>query len=531
MNTEVLLGDEAVALSALHSGIGGSFAYPGTPATELNEYIFRLRRKFPEVYVEWSANEKTAYEAALGMSYVGKRAIVSMKHVGLNVAADAFMNSAITGVNGGLVVLVADDPGMHSSQNEQDSRYYIEFAKIPAFEPSSQQEAYVMTKEAFRLSEELRLPVLVRLVTRLAHSRSNVTTGRAVRHKNLPKADDWRTWTLLPGNARVQFKKLLEKQPQIQEYSNGSPFHTAALPRKSDAMGVISSGIGHNYFMENRDLTHLPHLKLGVYPLPEKLIRDFTQGLSEVLIIEDGYPYIESRIQAIVRKPELSIRGKLTGDLPASGELNPDLVRKALGQAIKESAFRPEEGVVLNRPPLLCDGCAHREVFNVIDELRKSKDELTVFSDIGCYTLGALRPQPSIDTCVCMGASLGMAKGAANGGLKYSVGVIGDSTFMHSGIPTVVKAAGDNTPVTFVILDNGTTGMTGQQDVPIPGKRIETFLEGLGIPKEHIRIMNPRRVFFNDNVCMMHEELEYRGVSVVIARRECIQLIKSKRKK
>jgi len=531
MKTEVLLGDEAVALAALHAGIGGSFAYPGTPATELNEYVFRMKKKFPNVYVEWSSNEKASYEAALGMSYIGKRAIVSMKHVGLNVAADAFINSAVTGVNGGLVVVVADDPGMHSSQNEQDSRYYVEFAKIPGFEPANQQEAYDMTLEAFRLSEEFKLPVLVRLVTRLSHSRANVSVSKPEVHEKLPLEKNWKKWTLLPAAARVQYRKLVEMQSEIMNYAESSPFQFAVQNGKNDGFGVITLGIGYNYFMENKDFINVPHLKLGIYPLAEKLLRDFTKNLKEVLILEDGYPYIESRLQAIINNPDVRVRGKLTGDLPPTGELDPDIVRKALGGDTSEPAFIPDEGLVLSRPPLLCDGCSHRESFNILDALRHELEDMVVFSDIGCYTLGALRPEPSIDTCICMGASLGMAKGAAEGGLKYSIGVIGDSTFMHSGIPTLVKAAGSNTAVTFVILDNGTTGMTGGQDLPVNGTVIEHFVEGLGVPKEHIKVLDPRRIHFEENVQIMREELEYRGLSVIIARRECIQKIKTRRKK
>jgi indolepyruvate ferredoxin oxidoreductase alpha subunit len=530
MKTEILLGDEAVALAALHSGIGGSFAYPGTPATELQEYIFRVSKKYPDVYVEWSTNEKTAYEAALGMSYIGKRSIVSMKHVGLNVAADAFINSAVTGVNGGLVLMVADDPGMHSSQNEQDSRFYGDFAKIPFFEPSNQQEAYDMTIEAFRLSEELELPVMIRLVMRLSHSRSNVQTSEPVKYDQKPESSNAEKWTLLPSNARVQNKNLLNLQPKLLEYSNNSQYQLLNSPANGQKRGVITSGIGYNYFMENKDYAHLPHLKISVYPLPEKMLIDFTEGLSEVLIFEDGYPFIESRLQSILKNPELKVKGKLSGDLPADGELNPDLVRKALGGEVKKSLLNPPEAAVLSRPPRLCDGCSHREVYNILDKLRDEFKGVKVFSDIGCYTLGALRTPPSIDSTVCMGASIGMAKGAANGGLKYSIAVIGDSTFFHSGIPTLVKAAGDNTPFTLIILDNSTTGMTGGQSIPIPGNKIEAFIAGLGVPKEHIRILDPRKIKSEENIKAMREELEFRGFSVIIARRECIQYMKTTKK-
>ncbi|MCP4724230.1 MAG: indolepyruvate ferredoxin oxidoreductase, partial [bacterium] len=282
MKTEILLGDEAVALAALHAGIKGAFAYPGTPATEMQEYLFRMQRKFPDVYVEWSANEKTAFEAGLGMSYIGNRTIVSMKHVGLNVAADPFMNSAITGVNGGLLVMVADDPGMHSSQNEQDTRYFGDFAKIITFEPSNQQEAYDMTLEAFRLSEELKLPVLMRLVTRLAHSRMNVRVGEPIEHEQKGLEKDTRKWTLLPGIARVGFKRLLDQQPDLMKYSNESEYQSIGGTSNGQKMGVIASGIGYNYIMENSDIKDIPVLKISVYPIPDVLIKDFLKDKDEV---------------------------------------------------------------------------------------------------------------------------------------------------------------------------------------------------------------------------------------------------------
>ncbi len=532
MKTEILLGDEAVALGALHAGIRGAFAYPGTPATEMQEYLFRMQRKFPDVYVEWSANEKTAFEAGLGMSYIGQRTIVSMKHVGLNVAADPFMNSAITGVNGGLLIMVADDPGMHSSQNEQDTRYFGDFAKIITFEPSNQQEAYDMTLEAFRISEELKLPVLMRLVTRLAHSRSNVKVGEPLNHKPKGLEHDPKKWTLLPGNARIGFKRLIDQQPDLLNYSNDSSYQNINGSSNGKKMGVIASGVGYNYLMENSDVDEdMSVLKIGVYPIPDRLIKDFLKDKNEVLVVEDGYPFIESRIQTYVVNPELNIRGKLSGDLPETGELNPDVVRKALGKEPKGSSLQEAGKLAIPRPPRLCDGCAHIQVFDILDTLRDELDDLVVFSDIGCYTLGALRQPASIDSCVCMGASVGMAKGAANGGLQNSVGIIGDSTFMHSGIHTLLNAAGDNSPFTLVILDNSTTGMTGGQDLPLPGDKIEKLVVALGVPEEHVRIIDPRRNQFEDNQKIIHDEINYRGLSVIIARRECIVQLKAKKKK
>jgi indolepyruvate ferredoxin oxidoreductase alpha subunit len=297
-------------------------------------------------------------------------------------------------------------------------------------------------------------------------------------------------------------------------------------------MGVIASGVGYNYFMENADISsEIPVLKIGVYPIPDVLVNEFLKDKDEVLIVEDGYPFIETRLQIYVKNPDLKVKGKLSGDLPSTGELNPDLVRKALGREPLESSLQEAGELAIPRPPRLCDGCAHIQVFDILDSLREDMDDLVVFSDIGCYTLGALRQPASIDSCVCMGASVGMAKGAANGGLKNSIGIIGDSTFMHSGIHTLLKAAGDNSPFTIVILDNSTTGMTGGQDLPLPGEAIEKLVVALGVPEEHVKIIDPRRKKFEENREIVRDEINYRGFSVIIARRECIVQLKAKKKK
>ncbi|MCP4727086.1 MAG: indolepyruvate ferredoxin oxidoreductase, partial [bacterium] len=296
-------------------------------------------------------------------------------------------------------------------------------------------------------------------------------------------------------------------------------------------MGVIASGIGYNYIMENSDIKDIPVLKISVYPIPDVLIKDFLKDKDEVLVLEDGYPFIESRIQTYVKNPDLNIRGRLSGDLPEAGELNPDLVRIALGREPESSSLQETEKLAIPRPPRLCDGCSHIQVYDILDKLRSELSDLVVFSDIGCYTLGALRQPSSIDSCVCMGASVGMAKGAANGGLENSVGIIGDSTFMHSGIHTLLKAAGDNSPFTLIILDNSTTGMTGGQDLPLPGETIEKLIIAIGVPEEHVRIIDPRRNKFEENQKIMSEEINYRGLSVIIARRECIVQLKAKKKK
>ena len=351
MKTGLFLGDEAVGLGAIHAGIAGAFSYPGTPATEVFEFIAERTKGDSSVWARWSANEKVAYEEALGMSYAGKRAVVSMKHVGLNVAADPFVNSGLTGVNGGLVVVVADDPGMHSSQNEQDSRYLGEFAKIPVLEPSNQQECYDLTREAFDLSERMGLPVLLRIVTRLAHSRAVVQTSEtkpAVNQaKPLPDKNDW---TLSPANARRRFRRLLDMQPALQEYSQQSPINKLKLVGKR---GIIAAGIAYNYVREALGEDHGDSLlKIGTYPLPLNHIRDLANHCEEIVVVEEGYPFIESRLTGLLGLPGKLVRGKLDGSLPAFGELTPDLVAVAFGR----KATGPQEAVgeLPGRPPSLC---------------------------------------------------------------------------------------------------------------------------------------------------------------------------------
>lgn len=523
-NKEILLGDEAVALGAIHAGISGSYSYPGTPATEIMEFVQRTDVR-AGVHAQWSANEKVAYEEALGMSAVGRRALVSMKHVGLNVAADPFMNSAVTGVIGGLVVCVADDPGMHSSQNEQDSRYYAELAQIPCIEPASQQEAYDATRFAFELSEKHRLPVLLRLTTRLAHSRAGVTVGEQREQNQLISKIDWRQWTLLPVNARVNYEKLVAKQEAIMRDSVSSD-----LNQMNDTEGdraYIVSGIAYNYFREAIADSELPHLKTGHYPIPNELVTRLIQGRREVMVVEEGYPYIESRLRGILGAGPAKVLGKLSGHLPRTGELTPSIVAKA----VKSDAQIETPAIELpTRPPQLCKGCSHADMFLALNQAIADFPEAVVFSDIGCYTLGALPPYNAISSCVDMGASISMAVGAAHAGLRPSLAVIGDSTFGHSGMAPLLDAAYQNVPVTVVIGDNATTGMTGGQLSMTAGQRLIEIVSGLGILPEHIRVIEPTRAKLNENTEILGEEIEYEGASVVIAARECIQEVRRRKK-
>ena len=382
MQKQLLLGVEAIAQGAIDSGISGVYAYPGTPSTEITEYIQYSQQAIQRnIHREWSANEKTAMEAALGMSYAGKRALVCMKHVGMNVAADCFMNAAITGANGGIVITAADDPSMHSSQNEQDSRVYGKFALIPILEPSNQQEAYEMVRYAFALSETVGSPVLLRITTRLAHSRAGVNIHEALAENNLRLPDNKRQFVLLPAIARKQYRLLLNKQADFKEASENSPFnHFSEGPDKS--LGIIACGISYNYVMENFEgQCPYPLLKICQYPLPRKLIKQILAECERILVVEEGYPLIEELLKGYPGDKRIS--GRLDNTLPRDGELNPDLLAKALGLQIKEGAAVPE--IVVPRPPALCVGCSHRDVYNALNEVLSTYGEGHVFSDIGCY--------------------------------------------------------------------------------------------------------------------------------------------------
>ena len=531
MNTELLLGDDAVALGALHAGIGGAFSYPGTPSTEIFEFIMAHTRDADGIWARWSANEKVAYEEALGMSYAGKRAIVSMKHVGLNVAADPFMNSALTGVNGGIVVVVADDPGMHSSQNEQDSRYYGEFAKIPVIEPSNQQECYDLTRQAFDLSEELRLPIMMRLVTRLAHSRSTVCSEESPEdmkrsHTRLPLPDP-NDWTLVPSNARRRFRRLLDLQPKLREWSDKCDLNTLRL---AGPVGIIASGIAHNYVREvSDDGDDYSLLKIGAYPLPIGLIRQLVDHCNEIWVVEEGYPFIESRLNGVLGVPGKAIRGKLSGDLPPDGELTPDIVAKGLGKSY--SAPTAAVGGLANRPPALCKGCPHADTFKAMIDATASYPDALLFSDIGCYTLGVLPPYKAVHSCVDMGASIAMAHGASQAGAHPVLCTIGDSTFTHSGMTPLIGAIRADADMTVFLLDNATVAMTGGQETLAAGESLIKILKGLGVKDDRLHIIEPLSRKHRENVELISRAISRRGLSVVVARRECIQTASKPAKK
>jgi indolepyruvate ferredoxin oxidoreductase alpha subunit len=519
MQKIVLLGDEAIAQGAIDAGVSAVYAYPGTPSTEITEYVIRSKEhKSGDIAAQWTSNEKTAVEAAIGVSYVGKRAMACMKHVGLNVAADAFMNIPVTGVNGGLVIVSADDPSMHSSQNEQDSRYYGKFAQIPVLEPVNQQEAYDMMSYAFEMSERLNVPVLIRITTRLAHSRAGVQLKEKLTQNKLALPANKRQFVLLPAIARKQYNMLLENMPNIENESEISGFNQ--LYTGTDySMGIITTGIAYNYLMENfPDGIDFPVLRIAQYPMPLKMLRKIYDECDSIMVIEEGYPIVEADLRGLLNLGK-KIYGRLDGSLPRAGELNPNRVRKALKLDLYQTNNVPE--VVTPRPPALCAGCPHTDSYTALNIVMEEFGAGRVFSDIGCYTLAALEPLESINSCVDMGASITMAKGAADVGLVPAVAVIGDSTFTHSGITGLLDAINSKSPITVMILDNGTTGMTGGQPSQATGK-IEDICLGLGVDKDHIHVLNPIKKFHEDNVAIMKRELDYHGVSVIIPRRECI---------
>lgn len=529
MKQNLFLGVEAIGQAAIDGGISGVYAYPGTPSTEITEFIQDNKEATGKgIRSKWSANEKTAYEAALGMSYAGKRSMVCMKHVGLNVAADVFMNSAITGVNGGLVVTVADDPSMHSSQNEQDSRYYGKFAMIPVLEPSNQQEAYDMVHEGFKMSEELGVPVMVRITTRLAHSRSGVIRKAEKPQNQLVLPGDSSQFILLPSSARKRYQSLLSKQ-DVFEKAAGNSAYNAISPGSDKSLGIIACGIAYNYLNENFQDEECPYtvLKLSQYPVPSALLFEMQKHCEEVLVLEEGYPVVEELAKGIFSK-KMKVSGRLSGALPRAGELNADLVAAALGREDNQGPEVP--GLVVNRPPALCQGCGHQDMYKALNQVMENYSKGRVFSDIGCYTLGALPPYESIYSCVDMGASITMAKGAADAGLIPSLAVIGDSTFTHSGITGLLDAVNDKSNIVVVISDNESVSMTGGQDSSALGK-IESICQGVGVDPEHIRVLVPMKKYHDMMVEAFEEELAYEGVSVLIFRRECIQAAARRRRK
>jgi len=528
MRNPVYLGDEAVALAAVHAGASAAYAYPGTPSTEIVETLIARAGEHGTV-ARWATNEKTAYEQALGASMAGRRVLVAMKHVGLNVAADPFVNSALVEIGGGLVLAVADDPGMHSSQNEQDSRAYADFARVPCLEPSDPQEAYEMTLEAFDLSERWHVPVMVRLVTRVAHCRGEVRP-EAPRTPNPVSADvDPRGWTLLPANARKRWRHLLARQPVFQAWSEDRAATALALNAVDRRFGVITAGSAIQLFHEVADDLRIrpSHLHVGAYPIPERAIRHLAAHVESILVLEDGYPYLETAIRGVLETP-VEILGRRSGAVPEDGELTPEAVRSVLG-APPTPAYDTRGLPLVVRPPRLCDGCPHRDAYAMLEAALGDRRGGRVTGDIGCYTLGALPPYRAIESCVCMGASIGMAKGAADAGVRPAVAVIGDSTFLHSGIPALLDAVVEDTDMTVMILDNEVVAMTGGQPSRVSSSRLEPILLGLGVARDHLHVLDAHPKRADANADVLRGEIEHRGLSVIVTVRECIETAKRRK--
>lgn len=510
---KLLLGDFAVARGAWEAGVKVASAYPGTPSTEITEELAR----YGEVYSEWSPNEKVALEVGIGASVRGARAIVSMKHVGLNVACDPLFTASYTGVNGGLVIAVADDPSVFSSQNEQDTRLTAVSAKVPVLEPSDSAEARDFTKAAFELSEKYDTPVILRLTTRVAHSQSLVELQERTEVPVRAYERNIQKYVMMPANARVKHVFVEERMQKMSEDADALPLNR--IEEGSAELGIICSGGVYQYVKEA--LPGASVLKLGmVYPLPYKLIEKFAKSVKRCIVAEELAPHIET----LVKAAGIQVEGK--NIFPLCGEFSAGLIRKCVlgaGQDAKPAA-------VPARPPVLCAGCPHRGVFYVLSKLK-----LNVLGDIGCYTLGAVPPLGSMDAVVCMGASIGMAIGfdkADPEAHRHSVAVIGDSTFIHSGITGLIDAVYNKSHITVVILDNRTTGMTGHQNHPATGKTIKnepTYELDLAEVCHAVGVGSVRTVDPYDLPALegaLKAALSEEEVSVVIAKRPCVLLAK-----
>jgi indolepyruvate ferredoxin oxidoreductase, alpha subunit len=518
MPKALLSGNEAIARGAFESGIALAAAYPGTPSTEILENITR----YPEIYSEWSTNEKVALDVAIGGAYAGVRSMAVMKHVGLNVAADSLFYASMTGAEAGLVIVCADDPAMHSSQNEQDNRNYARFARLPCLEPSDSQEAKDMVGAAVAISERFDTPVLLRTTTRIAHSHSQVSLGE---RQPGPQPGEFRVdrakYVMVPGNARRRHPVIEERILQLAGFAETFPGNFI-LPG-DPSLGIITSGAAYQYAREV--FPQASFLKLGMtYPLPEQMIRTFASQVERLLVVEELDPFIEEA----VRLMGLQVEGKRY--FPLLGELDPGVVRKG---AVKAGLLPPDvlpppvqvSGMpdLPQRPPLLCPGCPHRGVFVVLNELK-----LVVNGDIGCYTLGFLPPLSALHTCGCMGASIGVAHGANKAGLSQrTVAVLGDSTFFHSGMPALLNTVYNQSSTITLILDNRTTAMTGHQENPGTGQTLsgqKTFqvdfsaiCQAMGIQRTYV--LDPydlKALKITLKECLQVDE-----PSVIIAQREC----------
>ncbi|MCP4748282.1 MAG: indolepyruvate ferredoxin oxidoreductase subunit alpha [Desulfobacteraceae bacterium] len=527
---KLLSGNEAVALGAFESGVKVASAYPGTPSTEIMENFAR----YEGVYAEWAPNEKVAMEVVVGSSMAGVRALTSLKHVGLNVAADPLMTLTYIGIKGGLVIACADDPGMHSSQNEQDNRFYARFAQIPMFEPCDSQEARDMMPLAYEVSEKFDTPVLMRLTTRISHSKGVVDTSDSKVSDTSERygfESDLKKFVMIPAHARARHPKLLEREQALQKISEKSDLNFIEWADRS--VGVITSGISYQYVKEV--LPDVSILKLGfTYPLPEQKIRDFAKQVTKLFVVEELEPYLEAKL----REYGIEVAGKKF--FSRIGELSPESVGKGFEKAgvltEKLPSLRPlSADVQMPRPPLMCAACPHRGLYFALNKLKA-----IVHGDIGCYTLSVMPPLKSIETCLCMGASISMAHGMAKA--KAAAGIddqrpifatIGDSTFFHSGINSLTDVVFNQSNVNVVILDNRITAMTGAQVNPGSGVTLqgeptaaidlEKLVRSLGV--ERVRALDPYDI--KGTIEILKEEAAIEGPSVMISRGPCVQMTKA----
>jgi indolepyruvate ferredoxin oxidoreductase alpha subunit len=461
---KMLSGDEAVARGAWEAGVAVASAYPGTPSTEILEDLVH----YPSVYAEWAPNEKVAVDVAIGAAYTGKRGMAAMKHVGLNVAADSFMYASMTGMEAGLVIVSADDPAMHSSQNEQDNRTFAKFARIPCLEPSDSQEAKDMTIAAFGLSEHFDTPVLLRLTTRICHSTSAVELGERVTLATevRPFPRNPAKYVMVPGNAVKRHPLIEQRIRDIAKFAETFPYNR--IEHGDSTLGIITCGVAYQYTREVFPNASILHLGM-TWPLPEQLIRQFAASVEKLVVLEELDPFIEEA----VRLMGIQVEGKSI--FPLVGELDPRVVRESAIQAglLPESARIPLPGVDVgplpSRPPVLCPGCPHRGVFYVLNKLK-----VPVNGDIGCYTLGLIPPLNAIHSCGCMGAGIAVAHGAVKAGSpEHHVAVIGDSTLFHTGIPALINTVYNHSRVITIVMDNRVTGMTGHQENPGTGVTLQ----------------------------------------------------------
>jgi indolepyruvate ferredoxin oxidoreductase alpha subunit len=517
----LLSGNEAVARAAWEAGVRVAAAYPGTPATEILEYI----ALYPDIYSEWSVNEKVAVEVAIGASLAGSRALAAMKHVGMNVASDAFMTQSLAGVVGGLVIVVADDVGLSSSQNEQDSRYWGRFGHLPILEPADSQEAYAMVKQAFDLSEEYEVPVIVRMTTRVCHVKAMVEfTGERIEHRAAGFQKNPQRWVMTPANAKPRLPLMHERDRTLRTVSEASDLNE--IFKGSDRrIGFVTSGPAFMHVRET--FPNAPVLKLGFScPAPLDKIRAFAGTVDTLVVVEETEPLLETEIRA----SGVAVQGKNL--LPRFGELAPNVLRPAIKPLLGEPYAVPRRTPVdvFPRPPTMCASCPHLGPYFALSHIRN----LNIIGDIGCYTLGAGHPWNALDTCICMGASLSMAHGMDKGRgesdeKKHIVAVIGDSTFLHMGMQGLLNMIYNRGNVTVLLLDNRSVGMTGGQENPgtgedlhgLPAPRVDfaKLAEALGVRPERIRMVDPYEL--PTMVKLVREETKMEEPSVIITNRPC----------